>query len=80
MQGYVRQDGQVGIRNTVQVVFLVECAHHVAKAIAESFEADVQYFGFPGCYPSDYAHRLVRNLRTTQCWRRVAGVAWLREL
>ncbi|SDG72428.1 UxaA family hydrolase [Propionivibrio dicarboxylicus] len=64
MQGYVRQDGKLGIRNTVQVVFLVECAHHVAKRIAESFTADVQYFGFPGCYPSDYGHRLVRNLCT----------------
>lgn len=64
MQGYLRKDGQIGIRNTVQVVFLVECAHHVSKAIAESFESDVQYFGFPGCYPSDYGHRLVRNLCT----------------
>ena len=64
MLGYLRQDGQIGIRNTVQVVFLVECAHHVAKKIAESFENDVQYFGFPGCYPSDYGQRLVKNLCT----------------
>ena len=35
MQGYLRQGGQIGIRNTVQVVFLVECAHHVAKKVAE---------------------------------------------
>ena len=64
MQGYVRQDGQIGIRNTVQVVFLVECAHHVAKTIAESFPNEVQYFGFPGCYPSDYGYRLVKSLCT----------------
>lgn len=64
MQGYLRQDGQLGIRNTVQVVFLVECAHHVAKAIAEHYPSDVQYFGFPGCYPSDYGHRLVNKLCT----------------
>ena len=64
MQGYLRQGGQIGIRNTVQVVFLVECAHHVAKKIAESFAADVQYFGFPGCYPSDYGYRLVKSLCT----------------
>lgn len=64
MLGYLRKDGQVGIRNTVQIVFLVECAHHVARKIAESFPADVQYFGFPGCYPSDYGYRLVRSLCT----------------
>ena len=64
MLGYRRKDGQIGIRNTVQVVFLVECAHHVAKKIAESFPCDVQYFGFSGCYPSDYGHRLVQNLCT----------------
>ena len=64
MLGYLRKDGQKGIRNTVQVVFLVECAHHVVKKIAESFPRDVQYFGFPGCYPSDYGYRLVHNLCT----------------
>ena len=64
MLGYLRKDGQKGIRNTVQIVFLVECAHHVVKKIAESFPCDVQYFGFPGCYPSDYGYRLVQNLCT----------------
>lgn len=64
MLGYLRKDGQVGIRNTVQIVFLVECAHHVARKIAEGFAEGVQYFGFPGCYPSDYGHRLVRGLCT----------------
>lgn len=62
MLGYLRNDGQIGIRNSVQVVFLVECAHHVAKKIAESFSENVQYFGFPGCYPTDYGHRLVEKL------------------
>lgn len=64
MLGYLRKDGQKGIRNTVQVVFLVECAHHVVKKIAGAFARDVQYFGFPGCYPSDYGYRLVHNLCT----------------
>ena len=64
MLGYLRSDGQVGIRNTVQIVFLVECAHHVSKKVAESFGENVQYFGFPGCYPSDYGYRLVRSLCT----------------
>ncbi|HEY0209783.1 UxaA family hydrolase [Acerihabitans sp.] len=65
MQGYIRPDGKVGIRNSVQVIFMVECASHVAKHIAESFQRpDVQYFGFSGCYPTDYGYRLVRNLAT----------------
>ena len=64
MLGYLRSDGQVGIRNTVQIVFLVECAHHVSKKVAGSFAENVQYFGFPGCYPSDYGYRLVRSLCT----------------
>lgn len=47
MEGYVRQNGRPGIRNTVQVIFMVECASHVAKKIAEGFPChDVQYFGF----------------------------------
>ena len=64
MLGYLRNDGQIGIRNTVQIVFLVECAHHVAKKVAESFRENVEYFGFPGCYPSDYGYRIVRSLCT----------------
>ncbi|MFB0713460.1 UxaA family hydrolase [Buttiauxella noackiae] len=72
MRGYIRQDGQVGIRNTIQVIFMVECASHVAKKIAESFDRlDVQHFGFSGCYPSDYGYRLVKNLATHS---NVAGV------
>ena len=34
MQGYLRADGRKGIRNTVVVGYLVECAHHVAREIA----------------------------------------------
>ena len=34
IQGYLRQDGRKGIRNHVAVVYLVECAHHVAREIA----------------------------------------------
>lgn len=65
MRGYIRQDGSTGIRNSVQVIFMVECASHVAKVIAESFpDDDVQYFGFSGCYPTDYGYRLVKGLAT----------------
>ncbi|MFO1039571.1 MAG: UxaA family hydrolase [Geminicoccaceae bacterium] len=54
--GYLRRDGRKGIRNHVLVAYLVECAHHVARAIATPFEADgVQLIGFSGCYPNGYA-------------------------
>jgi altronate dehydratase large subunit len=65
MQGYLRKDGRKGIRNHVAVAYLVECAHHVARAIASSFEEDgVQLIGFPGCYPSDYALAMMKQLCT----------------
>ena len=51
MRGWLRSDGRKGIRNTVVVAYLVECAHHVAETIARPFEdADVHVIGFPGCY------------------------------
>jgi altronate dehydratase large subunit len=65
MQGYLRKDGRKGIRNHVAVAYLVECAHHVARAIASSFEEEgVQLIGFPGCYPSDYAFAMMKQLCT----------------
>ena len=65
MRGYPRQDGRKGIRNYVVVAYLVECAHHVARRIAEPFqEQGAQLIGFPGCYPSDYAHRVIEAMCT----------------
>ncbi len=65
MRGYLRADGRKGIRNWVAVVYLVECAHHVARRIAAPFEdAGAQLIGFPGCYPSAYAHRVIEALAT----------------
>ncbi len=40
MLGYERADGRKGIRNYVLVAYLVECAHHVARAIATPFEEE----------------------------------------
>ena len=63
--GYPRADGRKGIRNYVLVVYLVECAHHVANRIAQPWQDEgVQAIGFPGCYPSDYAHRVLNSLCT----------------
>ena len=65
MRGYPRKDGRKGIRNFVVVAYLVECAHHVARKIAAPFEeAGAQLIGFPGCYPSAYAHRVIESLCT----------------
>jgi altronate hydrolase len=38
LQGYPRADGRKGIRNTVAVCYLVECAHHVAHQIVAAFQ------------------------------------------
>lgn len=65
MKGYLRADGRLGIRNVILVVYLVECAHHVARQIVSSFPASpVQLIGFGGCAPNDYAERIMRNLCT----------------
>ena len=59
--GYLRPDGRKGIRNLVLIVYTVECAQHVAHAIAEG-EPDVHVIGFPGCYDNAYAIRLMLAL------------------
>jgi altronate dehydratase large subunit len=65
MRGYLRADGRKGIRNFVVVAYLVECAHHVARQIAQPHQtAGAQLIGFPGCYPSDYAHRVMEAMCT----------------
>ena len=56
VMGYARNDGRKGIRNHLLVVYLVECAHHVAREIANGARPDsdgsVQVVGFPGCSPT----------------------------
>ena len=65
MRGFVRSDGRKGVRNVVVVAYLVECAHHVARKVAAPFaETGVQLIGFPGCYPSAYAHRVLEAFCT----------------
>jgi altronate dehydratase large subunit len=52
-EGYLRKDGRKGIRNYVMVVYLAECAHHVAREISSRFKDDpVQLIGYAGCDPS----------------------------
>ena len=65
MKGYLRNDGRKGIRNAIIVVYLVECAHYVARAIVQSSDdLAVQLIGFPGCFPNDYALRIMQSLAT----------------
>jgi altronate hydrolase len=56
--GYLRPDGRKGVRNLVLVIYTVECAQHVAHAIAAG-EPDTHVIGFPGCYDNQYAVRLM---------------------
>ena len=56
MKGFLRKDGRKGIRNTIVVAYLIECARYVANEIAYNFrDKDVHVIGFPGCYPNEYA-------------------------
>jgi altronate dehydratase large subunit len=65
LSGYPRADGRKGIRNVVVVAYLVECAHHVARLVASSFpDQPVHLVGFPGCFPNEYADKMMRSVLT----------------
>ena len=65
LSGYLRDDGRKGIRNVVVVIYTVECAHHVARLVVNAFHGQpVHLIGFPGCYPNDYADRMMKRLAT----------------
>lgn len=62
---FLRDDGRTGIRNVTLVIYLVECAHHVARRIVSACDdPDVQLAGFPGCYPNPYALQMMKQLTT----------------
>ena len=64
-QAFLRADGRKGIRNQIVVAYLVECAHHVAREMVYPVrERGVHLIGFGGCYPNDYAARIMRALCT----------------
>jgi altronate dehydratase large subunit len=65
INAYLRADGKKGIRNTVVVGYLVECAHHVAREIMYPFrEQGVHLIGFPGCFPNAYSYQMMEKLCT----------------
>ncbi len=59
--GYRRENGDIGIRNYIEVIYTVLCSSKVAQDIARGYE-DVQVFGFPGCYENEYVLRLIAAL------------------
>jgi len=62
---YVRADGRKGIRNVIVVAYLVECAHHVSRKIVNAWDdQEVHLIGFPGCFPNDYAYRMMSAICT----------------
>ncbi|MEM9965286.1 MAG: UxaA family hydrolase, partial [Asticcacaulis sp.] len=62
-EGYLRSDGRKGIRNVLTVIYLVECAHHVARRIVDKAnDENVHLLGFSGCYPNDYSLRMMKSL------------------
>ena len=64
-EGYLRADGRRGIRNTVAVAYLVECARHVANEMVLPLrDQGAQVIGFPGCFPNDYAQTMMERLCT----------------
>jgi altronate dehydratase large subunit len=65
MQGFLSPDGRKGIRNLVAVVYLVECARHVAREIVLPMRGrGVHLIGFSGCFPNAYADRVLKRLCT----------------
>lgn len=63
LMAWPRSDGRKGIRNTIVVAYLVECAQFVAQKIVRPFEGDdVHVIGFPGCFPNDYAQLMMETL------------------
>ena len=65
INGYLRNDGRKGIRNTIVVAYLVECAHHVSREIVYPYrDRSVHLIGFSGCYPNAYSHKMMERLLT----------------
>jgi len=46
------------------VAYLVECAHHVAREIAIPGRELAHVIGFPGCFPNEYAQKMLERLCT----------------
>lgn len=59
-EGFRRQDGRIGIRNKLLVIYTVECAHYVADEIVRRMNcSEVEVVGFQGCTDNEYAVRML---------------------
>lgn len=59
-QGYLRQDGTLGIRNKVLVIYTVECSAFVAgEIVRQANDPETEVVGFSGCTDNEYAVRLL---------------------
>ncbi|MCP5153049.1 MAG: UxaA family hydrolase [Ectothiorhodospiraceae bacterium] len=65
ISAYLRDDGRKGIRNLVAVVYVIECARHVAQRITLRFDdSTVHCFGWSGCYPNVHGALMMERLCT----------------
>ena len=46
--GYLRPDGQLGIRNKVSIIYTTDCSRVVAHKLQSLFPSGTQIFGYPG--------------------------------
>ncbi|PYX38110.1 MAG: hydrolase, partial [Acidobacteria bacterium] len=63
VQGFLRSDGRKGIRNCIVVAYLMECAHHVAREIVDSFRGQpVHLIGYQLCTHPNVGGALLLSL------------------
>ncbi|MBX3070516.1 MAG: UxaA family hydrolase [Thermomicrobiales bacterium] len=60
--GYLRPDGQVGIRNRLLVLFTVVCAEEVSRRVAMQLGDDAVVAGWRDCMVSPHAQRKMLRL------------------
>lgn len=61
--GYVRDNGTLGIRNRLLVIYTVKCSEFVAASIVrQSADPDVELMGFDGCTDNQYAVNLLISM------------------
>ena len=62
-QGYARNNGTLGIRNRLLVIYTVKCSEFVAASIVnQAGHPDVELMGFDGCTDNQYAVNLLISM------------------
>ncbi|NLY76320.1 MAG: UxaA family hydrolase [Firmicutes bacterium] len=60
LKAYLRENGEIGIRNHLLILYTVECARVIAGKIAAATGGKL--IGFSGCYANPIAYRSLVNL------------------